>query len=61
MYDYLLSLDFDKSLGAREISRLIDNHIKIPLSEILLFKHIPKQAIINIACNNGKISFILDS
>ncbi len=61
VYDYLLSLDFDKSLGAREISRLIDNHIKIPLSEILLFKHVPKQATINIACNNGKISFTLNS
>lgn len=35
--DYLLNLDFDKTLGAREIERIIDREIKIPLSEMIIF------------------------
>ena len=57
VYDYLLSLDFDKSLGAREIARLIDTHIKTKLSELLLFGNLKNNAKIQISCKNNKLEF----
>ena len=55
--DYLLNLDFDKTLGAREIERIIDREIKIPLSEMIIFgKH--KNATIDISVANHKLQFI---
>ncbi|RDU65514.1 AAA family ATPase [Helicobacter sp. MIT 14-3879] len=56
-YEYLLSLDYDNSLGAREIERIVDNEIKIPLSEILLFNKFKKDTIIRVTSLNNKLEF----
>ena len=58
--DYLLSLDFNASLGAREIERLLDREIKLPLSEIILFKKVNKNNGIHITMKNKKINFNLE-
>lgn len=55
---YLLSLDIDKSLGAREIERLIDSEIKIPLSEMILFNKFKQDSTIKITMQNGKLVLI---
>ena len=57
VYDYLLSLNFDRSLGAREIARLIDIHIKTPLSELLLFGNLKDNAKIQVSCKDNKLDF----
>lgn len=54
--DYLLNLDFDKTLGAREIERIIDREIKIPLSEMIIFGKY-KNATIDISVANRKLQF----
>lgn len=59
VYDYLLRLDFDRTLGAREIARLIDVHIKTNLSELLLFGNLKNNAKIHISCKNNKLDFSL--
>lgn len=55
--DYLLNLDFDKTLGAREIERIIDREIKIPLSEMIIFGKY-KNATIDISVENKKLRFV---
>lgn len=57
IYEHLLSLDFDESLGAREIDRLLDREIKIPLSEIILFKKINSSKVIHIKLKVDRIVF----
>ncbi|MBR7118154.1 MAG: AAA family ATPase [Helicobacteraceae bacterium] len=57
VYDYLLGLDFDRSLGAREIARLLDIHIKTTLSELLLFGNLKDNSKIQISCKNKKLDF----
>lgn len=57
VYDYLLNLKFDKNLGAREIERLIEREIKIPLSEIILFNQFKKNLVINLIVKNNKLEF----
>lgn len=55
--DYLLNLDFDSSLGAREIERIIDREIKIPLSEMILFDKTAKNSTIRVNIKDGKLDF----
>lgn len=54
VYDYLLGLSYDSSLGAREIERLLDREIKMPLSEFVLFTPHKKGAKINITTQNSR-------
>lgn len=54
--NFLLKLDFDRNLGAREIERLIDKEIKNKLSEIILFNK-PKPTSIKVIVKNDKIKF----
>ena len=54
--DYLLNLDFDKTLGAREIERIIDREIKIPLSEMIIFGKC-KNAVIDISAGHKTLQF----
>ncbi len=56
--DYLLNLDFDKTLGAREIERIIDREIKIPLSEKIIFEKC-ENATIKISVANRKLTFTM--
>ena len=59
--DYLLNWDFDKSLGAREIERIIDREIKIPLSEMIIFERFAKDSRIKISAESNALKFIKDS
>ena len=42
-------------MGARPISRKIQEHIKKPLSEALLFGELKKGGIVKISVNKGKL------
>ena len=59
--DYLLNLDFDKMLGAREIERIIDREIKIPLSEMIIFERFAKDAHIKVSADKNALKFSKDS
>ena len=59
--DYLLHLDFDRTLGAREIERIIDREIKIPLSEMIIFERFTKDSHIKISAESNTLKFIKDS
>lgn len=54
--DYLANFPLDSSLGAREIERLIENKIKIELSQILLFAS-KKLSKITISAKNNELIF----
>lgn len=55
---YLLNLNFDESLGAREIQRIIDSEIKIPLSELILFSECEDSTIL-VSVKNQKLQFTI--
>lgn len=55
---YLLNLNFDESLGAREIQRIIDSEIKIPLSEMILFSECEDSTIL-VSVKNKKLQFTI--
>lgn len=55
---YLLNLNFDESLGAREIQRIIDSEIKIPLSELILFSECEDSTIL-VSIKNKKLQFTI--
>ncbi|RAX55373.1 ATP-dependent Clp protease ATP-binding subunit ClpA [Helicobacter sp. 16-1353] len=57
VYDYLLNLKFDTSLGAREIHRILEREIKIPLSELILFRKFKKGTIIKVVVRDNKLDF----
>ena len=59
--DYLLNLDFDKMLGAREIERIIDREIKIPLSEMIIFERFAKDSHIKVSADKNALKFSKDS
>lgn len=56
---YLLDLNFDTSLGAREIERIIDREIKIPLSEIILFSKCEDSTILVSIAKDKKLQFTI--
>ncbi len=56
-YDYLLDLNYDESLGAREIERIIEREIKIPLSELILFGKCNNKSTIIIEAKDNKLHF----
>lgn len=61
VYEYLLNLKFDTNLGAREIHRIIEREIKIPLSELILFGKFKKGAIIKVSVKGDKLIFKADT
>jgi ATP-dependent Clp protease ATP-binding subunit ClpA len=54
--DYLAEKGYDKKMGARPLSRKIDELIRVPLSKKVLFERI-KSATINVVMNEGAIDF----
>jgi ATP-dependent Clp protease ATP-binding subunit ClpA len=54
--DYLAEQGYDNKMGARPLSRKIDELIRVPLSKKVLFERI-KSAIINVVMNEGAIDF----
>ena len=54
--DHLAEKGYDKKMGARPLSRKIDELVRVPLSKKVLFERI-KNANINVVLENGEISF----
>ena len=54
--DYLADQGYDNKMGARPLSRKIDELIRVPLSKKVLFERI-KSATINVVMNEGAIDF----
>ena len=54
--EYLAAQGYDSKMGARPLSRKIDELIRVPLSKKVLFERI-KSAIINTVMNEGAIDF----
>lgn len=54
--DYLIEKGFDPVMGARPLSRVIDQEIKKPLSKIILFNKPSADSTMRISMKNGKIA-----
>lgn len=55
---YLAEQGYDKKMGARPLSRKIDELIRVPLSKKVLFERI-KSATINVVMSAGAIDFVV--
>jgi len=51
----LAELGYDPAMGARPLSRVIDDKIKKPLSRVILFSDVPKGGVVNVTVEDGKI------
>ena len=55
--EYLANLGYDEVYGARELSRVIQERVKKPMAEELIFGKLSKGGQVEIILNSGKISF----
>jgi len=55
--DYLVDKGFDKKMGARPLTRTINDMIKVPISKKILFEQLANGSIINIDCIDSKLTF----
>ncbi|MSO92971.1 MAG: ATP-dependent Clp protease ATP-binding subunit ClpA [Rhodospirillales bacterium] len=55
--DWLAKKGYDKLFGARPLARVIQEHIKKPLAEELLFGRLAKGGVVIVAVADGKIVF----
>ena len=55
--EWLAKKGYDRRFGARPLARVIQEHIKKPLSEELLFGHLVKGGIVKVTAEGGKIAF----
>jgi ATP-dependent Clp protease ATP-binding subunit ClpA len=58
---YLIDKGYNKAMGARELSRVIDNEINAHLSEEMLFGKLVKGGVLNIDYKNEKLHFKVTS
>lgn len=58
--DWLMDQGFDSKMGARPLSRKIDEAIKVPLSKKILFENYGAGATIKVDINDGEIVFETD-
>jgi ATP-dependent Clp protease ATP-binding subunit ClpA len=56
--DHLVEVGYDKKMGARPLSRKINDLIKVPLSKKILFENIPVNTVIEVDYNQ---EFVFDS
>ena len=56
---WLAERGFDESFGARPLARVIQEHVKKPLAEELLFGKLAKGGTVNVAVSDGKLTFDL--
>ena len=56
---WIASKGFDKLFGARPMSRFIQEHVKKPLAEELLFGKLEKGGHVVITLNDGKLDFVV--
>jgi ATP-dependent Clp protease ATP-binding subunit ClpA len=55
--DWLVKKGYDKLYGARPLSRVIQEHIKKPLAEELLFGKLTDGGVVHVDIENGKVVF----
>jgi ATP-dependent Clp protease ATP-binding subunit ClpA len=55
--DYLVEKGFDKKMGARPLTRTINDKIKVPISKKILFESLNNGSVINIDCVDNKLTF----
>lgn len=55
--EFLVDKGFDKKMGARPLSRTIDNLIKVPISKKIIFENLDKDLIINIDLGDKSLTF----
>jgi len=56
---WLAEKGYDEKMGARPLSRVIQQHIKKPLAEELLFGKLAKGGIVKVAVKAGKLDLII--
>lgn len=59
--EYLIKKGFDRKMGARPLSRTIDNLIKVPLSKKILFESLPNGSHVVADVINDKFDFIVSN
>ncbi|CAB4130301.1 ATP-dependent Clp protease ATP-binding subunit [uncultured Caudovirales phage] len=57
MVDHLISVGFDPKMGARPLSRKINELIKVPLSKKIVFGEITSGAVVEVTYNNSIVEF----
>ena len=57
MIEHLVKQGFDSKMGARPLSRKINELIKVPLSKKMLFESIPNNSMIIVDFTNNEVSF----
>ena len=55
--NYLAKKGYDKTMGARPLSRIIENEIKKPLADELLFGKLVRGGVVRINCVSDSLSF----
>ena len=55
--EWLAQKGYDPAMGARPLARIIQEHIKQPLADELLFGKLAKGGAVKISLKNGKLSF----
>jgi ATP-dependent Clp protease ATP-binding subunit ClpA len=59
--EWLAEHGFDPKMGARPMSRVIQESIKKPLAEEILFGKLSDGGIVRIGAEDGKLSFVIES
>jgi ATP-dependent Clp protease ATP-binding subunit ClpA len=55
--DHLIDKGFDRKMGARPLSRIINDKIKVPVSKKILFENLQNGSIVNIDFVNDELTF----
>ena len=59
LVDHLTEVGFDPAMGARPLSRKINELIKVPLSKKILFENIESGSSITVDYNNNAVTFVV--
>ena len=59
--DYLARKGYDKKMGARPLARLMQNELKKPLAEELLFGELVAGGLVKVGFKDGKLTFDLEA
>ena len=59
--EWLANKGYDSKMGARPLSRVIQEHIKKPLAEDLLFGKLAKGGIVKVSVKSGKLDLEIQS
>jgi len=57
---WLADKGYDERMGARPLARVIQEHIKKPLAEELLFGKLTKGGLIKVGVKDGKIDLVIE-